>query len=135
MDAITIFQNISADNLTKNMVLVPFTCCCTFRPDFGSFRSSDRPNFRVSGLPISDASSWVFPPSFDGQVEIEFSATAVVCTSGGIMGAVDRLRSGPVDIWTDHAEGIAEDFEIEIGEIVTMVKPDGQVIQLVGADR
>lgn len=119
-----------------NIVLVPLNCRCVVQPDSGRFGRIGTPKIYMCGMPIRDAISFATRIyNSDQEVAVEFCGTAIVYTSGGLLDGIAQVRQGPVEVWLGDSVGVAEEFEIEIGEVVTMVPPSGQVVQLIGADR
>lgn len=115
-----------------NIVLIPIHCTCVARPDEGQFTTDDLGVY-VGGMPVRDAVVTSVTNSGD-HIRVSFSGTAIMYTTGGIANAMDSLRLAPVEIWTGDVVGIAQQGELEVGNAVTLVRPDGQVFQLVDGE-
>lgn len=116
-----------------NIVLIPVRCTCTAVPEDEHLIDDDLKIY-IGGMPIKDikVTSMV---NFGWQIKITFGGTAIFYTTGGVKDALERLYQVPIEIWTDRVVGLGQASELEVCGVITLVTPDGKVVQLAGADR
>lgn len=117
---------------STNIVLIPIRCTCVARPDDGQFTTDDL-GIYVGGMPVRDALITSVTNSGD-HIRVSFTGTAIIYTTGGIGDAFDALYHAPVEIWTGDVVGIAHECEMDVGTVVTLVRADGQVFQLIDSE-
>lgn len=122
-------QAATAIDRTTNIVLVPIRCTCAARPDGGQFTVEDV-RINVGGMPVRDALITSLANS-GVHIRVNFTGTAVLFTPGGIGDALDMLNRVPVEIWTGVTVGVAREIKMDVGTVVTLVRADGQVFQLI----
>ncbi|WP_141400461.1 hypothetical protein [Magnetospirillum sp. 15-1] len=52
-------------------------------------------------------------------------------TNAGLMDGIRQIEDGPITVQTRQTFGAAHEADICIGNIVTMVQPDGEMLQLI----
>jgi hypothetical protein len=119
------------DRIT-NIVLIPIRCTCAARPDDDQFTVADV-RINVGGMPVRDAVITSVTNSGD-HIRVSFIGTAIFYTTGGIGDALDEFYRAPVEIWTGDVVGIAHEGEMDVGTVVTLVRSDGQVFQLIDSE-
>lgn len=119
------------------LAVVPVRCRCLAQGDHAKADYfTNAVEVTVGGMIIGDAVVKFDHYTSDGErVAVEFTGTVPVYTDSGIMGAIERVRKVPVEVWGRGLIGMAHDVTIEVTGIVTLVDPSGKVTQLVGADR
>lgn len=131
-------QAISIDSPTC-VVVVPIRCACLAKTDPAAYdHHTPTVEVTVNGMVISDAEVEFGTYSRDGEwVATTFSGTMPVFTSDGINDAIYKALNGVVEVWGCGVTGIAHkvQMEVDVRRIVTLVRPDGRIIQLAGAGR
>lgn len=117
---------------STNIVLIPIRCTCVARPDDGQFTTDDLGVY-VGGMPVRDAVVTSATNSGD-HIRVRFTGTAIFYTTGGFGDAFDALYRAPMEVWTGNVVGIAQEGELEVGNTVTLVRPDGRVFQLIDSE-
>ncbi len=116
-----------------NIVLIPVHCTCIAIPEDGRFAEGS-PKIYIGGLPIEDLKVTLLLYS-GSEIKVTFKGTALIHTTGGIKDALDRLYQVPIEVWTDGVVGLGQSVALEINGTITLVTPNGRVVQLIGAMR
>ncbi|WP_141400423.1 hypothetical protein [Magnetospirillum sp. 15-1] len=123
--------SIPAHPRAVSIVLVPISGMVSAKPDFGHFTALEEVRLYVAGMPLKDADIRYYDMRDGGnRVTLEFHGTAITYTSIGMAPGIEMVAQAPIKVWTGTTVGIADRAALKLGPVITMVDPDGDVLQM-----
>ncbi|WP_141400621.1 hypothetical protein [Magnetospirillum sp. 15-1] len=114
-----------------SIVLVPIAGMVSARPDLGHFTALEEVRLCMAGMPIKDADIRFYNMRDHGsRITLEFSGTAIGYTSIGMAPGIEMVAQAPIEVSTGDVVGIADRAALKLGPVITMVDPDGDVLQM-----